>query len=77
MERHGQAARLWVDHPDPRRREFQPPTRFAIEALEKDAATGWWVFPDPAQPLLETDSLEEILAFIDGFGLKPILVRRS
>lgn len=72
MHRHDQAVTVWIDHPDPERREFRAPTRFAVEALVKDGETGWWVFPDPAQPLLETDSAEELLAFIGRFEREPL-----
>jgi hypothetical protein len=67
MHRRGEAIVLWVDHPDPRRRELGPAPRFLIHRLEKDSETGWWVSPENPPSLLEGESVEDVTAFLERF----------
>jgi hypothetical protein len=72
MHRHGQGIRIWVDHPDPERREMKNPQRFFISPLVWDASGGAWVIPESSTPLLTTDSIADVLSFVERFDRKAI-----
>jgi hypothetical protein len=72
MYRHGQGIRIWVDHPDPRQREMKTPVRFTVTPLVRDSTEGVWVLPDPTPTLLGTDSVAEVLSFVETFDRQPL-----
>jgi len=73
MHRHGQGIRIWVDHPDPKKREMKAPHRFFISQLIQDAGEAGWVMPESTPTLLQTDSVTDVLSFVEHFGRQPLV----
>lgn len=65
-----EARRLWLDHPDPKQREFSEGKRCVVVPLKHegmDAHEHFWCPDDTGVELLKTDSVQEALDFMLRF----------
>lgn len=58
----GHGLRVWVHHPEPKKRELATPKRFEVVELYEDEPRNYAILDQP--PLLATDDVRQVVAFV-------------